>query len=86
MYKEDWQDYERKLLDMGYDENQIAEIKKVRDNYEYCAFEQFQFLFQQKLIKRYIKLRKPRNLFCSDGKFYYLCHRTRRYELVGEFL
>lgn len=84
-YKKDWKDYKEQLERYGYSEEEIAAVKEIREQGEHCEFEQFDFLFRQGIVKRTAKLRKPRNLFMYNDKFWYLNHRNKRYEYVGFF-
>lgn len=84
--KQDWQQYSERLKAWKYTDEELEEIKKVRENYEPMTFEQFTFLFQQKIVKRKIKLKKPRNLFVSEqGEIFYLNHRNKQYEMMAFF-
>lgn len=85
-YKIDWETYKNRLIKFEYTEEQLAEAKKIRETYEYCDFQQFQLLFQQGQVERFIKLKKPRSLWVSeDGEFYFLSHYHKKYCLVGKF-
>lgn len=84
--RQDWNTYSSRLKHYGYTEEQLEEIKKIREEHEPMSFEQFTFLFQQKVVQRTRKLKKPRNLsVCPEGKIWYLNHRNRRYEWIGFF-
>lgn len=85
--KQDWSTYKSRLEHYGYTEEQLEEIEKVRNNYEHMTFEQFRFLFLQGVIKRTVKLKKPRNLFVSpDGEVLFLSHYHKKYNKCGHFI
>lgn len=85
--KQNWIDYKERLISYGYNEEQLQEVERIRTTYEYMTFEQFDFLFRQGIIKRTAKLRKPRNLFLSEGGVvYFLSHYHKSYVSCGHFI
>ena len=84
--KQENKEYSERLLSYGYSQEEVDEIITFRDNCEHMPFEMFTVLFQQGVLKRTVKLKKPRNLYvCNDGKVYYLNHRNKRFEVVAYF-
>lgn len=84
--RQDWNTYSSRLKHYGYTEEQLEEIKKFREDYEPMTFEQFTFLFQQKVIQRTRKLKRPRNLsVCPEGKIWFLNHYNKKMEWCGVF-
>lgn len=82
----DWKTYRKMLVVYGYEKEQISQVRKIREKCELCEFEQFSLLFQQKLVERKVKLRKPRHLYVNEeGEFLYLNHHNKRFEIVGHF-
>ncbi len=84
-YKKDWKDYKEQLERYGYSEEEITAVKEIREQGEHCEFQQFDFLFRQGIVVRTVKLRKPRNLFVYEGKFFYLNHFFKKYQICGYF-
>ena len=62
-------------------------IRKIRTEYEPMTNEQFQFLFQQGVIKRTQKLKsKKRSLFvCPEGRIWTFNFYTKQFTYVGYF-
>lgn len=82
----DWKTYRKMLVEYGYNKDQISAVRKIREKYELCSFEQFTLLFQQKLIVRTIKLKRPRHLYVDEnGYFFYLNHYKKNFEYIGHF-
>lgn len=78
------EEYLEKLKD--YDQVQLDNVRKVRTTFQYMTFEQFQFLFAQGVVERFVKLRKPRTLWVDDsGEIHYLNHYRKWYQCVGKF-
>lgn len=71
----------------GYNEQEIENVLKVRSEWEYMSWQQFQLLFEQGQIRRLKKLKKPRSLYFNEetGGFYYLNHYHRNFEKMAEF-
>ena len=85
-FKMDWDKYKERLIHYGYNEEETEKVKQFIDESEHCPFEQFQFLFQQGIVKRTSKLKKPRNLYVKDGVFYYLNHYHKTFNYCGVFI
>lgn len=85
-FKMEWDKYKERLIHYGYNEEEIEKVKQFIDESEHCPFEQFQFLFQQGIVKRTSKLKKPRNLYVKDGVFYYLNHFHKAFNYCGVFI
>ena len=68
-FKMEWNKYKERLIHYGYTEEQINEIKKVRESedFEYMTKEQYDYLVSVGVLVRTRKLKKPRSLF-TDGK------------------
>ena len=83
-----WEQYKSMLEHFGYSEDEISAVKDIRENpeNEIMSPEQFDFLFQQGIIKRTQKLRKKRTLLVFGDKIWYLSHYHRRYVWCGYFL
>jgi hypothetical protein len=87
--KYNWEEYKQMLERYGYNDEQIAEVKKIRENpnYEEMSQEQFRFLFLNGIIKRTRKLKKIRTLFVSpEGRILYLEHHFKAWNYCGYFL
>jgi hypothetical protein len=87
--KYNWEEYKQMLERYGYNDEQIAEVKKIREdsNYEEMSQEQFRFLFLNGIIKRTRKLKKIRTLLVNEeGQILYLEHHKKAYEFCGYFL
>lgn len=86
MERENWQDYKERLISYGYNEEQLIEIERVRENFEVCPHEQFRELFLQGVIVRTRKVKKPRNYYVNDlGEFLFLDHYCKSYQVGGHF-
>lgn len=76
--------YILKLKD--YSHEQIENVRKVRSTFEPMSYEQFQFLFQQGVVERMVKLKKPRTLWVDEeGGIHFLNHWRKWYQQVGKF-
>lgn len=83
----DWEEYVNKiLLKLDYSQEQIDEIKDIRENWEVMTTEQFRFLFLAGIIKRTVKLKKTRTLYTDGDTVLYLNHHNKRFEQVGYFI
>lgn len=84
--KETWQEYKERLISYDYTEEQISEVKRIRESFELCPYEQFRELFLQGVIVRLRKVKKPRNYYVNDlGEFLYLDHYSKSYQVAAEF-
>lgn len=85
--KQDWNLYQEILIKFGYDDQQIADVKEIREFYDHCTFEMFCGLIEQGIVVRTRKLKKKkRNMYVSpDGFFYYLEHHNKKMEYAGYF-
>lgn len=83
-----WEQYKGMLEHYGYNEEQIAEVKKIRESedYDHCDFLMFKMLVEQGQVKRTRKLKKPRNLYCDGERFYYLEHHYKAFNYCGYFI
>ena len=83
-----WEEYKSMLEHFGYSQQEIENVKTIRENpeNEIMSPEQFDFLWRQGIIKRTQKLRKKRTLLVFDDKIWYLSHYHRRYVWCGYFL
>ena len=83
-----WNEYKERLLIFGYDQDQILEVKKIRENpeIEQITWEQFRFLFLNGILRRTRKLKKIRTLYVFDDKVWYLDHHVKGYRYCGEFI
>ena len=84
-----WEEYREFLIKIGYTEEQIENVKQIREdsNYEEMSQEQFRFLFLNGIIKRTRKLKKIRTLLVNEeGQILYLEHHKKAYEFCGYFL
>jgi hypothetical protein len=69
-----------------YNQEQLDNVKKIRTTYDYMTFEQWQFLLQQGVVERFVKLKKPRTLWLDENGFiHYLNHYRKWYQCVGKF-
>ena len=84
----DWEQYKELLKHYNYTEEQIASVKEVRENpeNELMSPEQFDFLWQQGIIRRTQKLKKKRTLLVFDDKIWFLSHYHKRYVWCGYFI
>ena len=85
----DWEQYKELLKHYNYTEEQIASVKEVRENpeNELMSPEQFDFLWQQGIIRRTRKLKSKRSLLVTpEGKILYLDHYFKAYNFCGHFL
>lgn len=82
-----WQEYEQMLISNNYTEEQIEEIKKIResDEYELVNWEQYTYLTQNHFLKRFYKLKKKRSVYGKDSKFYFLNHQKRAFDVCAQF-
>lgn len=78
-------EYTERLKKYNYSEEDINYVIDFRENAAHLPYEQYEHLFKTKLIKRFKKLRKVRNLFFKDEKIWYLNHYHKKYEVVAEF-
>ena len=83
-----WEQYKEMLEKFNYNEEQIIEVQKIRENpeIEEITKDQFDFLVQTKIISRTRKLKKIRTLYTDGDKIYYLEHFNKRYEWCGAFV
>lgn len=83
-----WNEYKERLISFGYDQDQILEVKKIRENTEIgeITWEQFRFLFLNGILKRTRKLKKIRTLYVFDDKVWYLDHFVKAYRYCAEFI
>lgn len=77
--------YAQLLERYEYSKERIEGIIKFRDKADHCTFEQFKHLVSVGVVTRTSKLRKPRNLYVSDGKFWYLNHYHKDWNYCGIF-
>lgn len=86
--KINWEIYKEFLIKLNYTQEQIENVYLIRENpeNEIMSPEQFDFLFQQGIIKRTQKLKKKRTLLVFDDKIWYLSHYHRRYVWCGYFV
>ena len=86
--KIDWLHYKEFLIKLNYTQEDIENVRLIRENpeNEIMSPEQFDFLFQQGIIKRTQKLKKKRTLLVFDDKIWYLSHYHRRYVWCGYFI
>jgi len=75
------EEYLLTLEKRGYTEEEIENVRKVRDEWDYMPYEQYKLLIEQGLLKRTVKLKFPRSIwFCEEtGGFYYLNHWSRHF-------
>lgn len=84
--KQENKEYAERLLKYEYTEEQVKDVLEFRDSCEHMPFEMFTVLFEQKVVERTAKLRKPRNLYvCSEGKIWYLNHFSKTWKWMGKF-
>ena len=81
-----WNEYKEMLERFGYDEAQISAVKEVREQYDYMSAEQFRFLFLSGVVKRLIKVKKPRCYYTDGEDIYYLNHYNKQFEKAGFFI
>jgi len=83
-----WNEYKERLISFDYTEDQILEIEKIRENpeIEEMTWEQFRFLFLNRVLRRTRKLKKIRTLYVFDDKVWYLDHYVKGYRYCGEFI
>ena len=86
-FKMDWNKYKERLIHYGYNEEEIAEIKKVRESedFEYMTKEQFDYLVSIGVLVRTRKLKKPRSLFTDGKQVLYLDSYFKRYNYCAFF-
>lgn len=78
-------EYKIRLERYGYSDEELKYVQDFKKKAKHLTFEQYDYLFKSNMLKRYIKLKKKRNLFFKDNKIYYLCHYNRKFEVVAEF-
>jgi hypothetical protein len=84
-----WEEYREFLIKIGYTEEQIENVKQIREdsNYKEMSQEQFRFLHLNGIIKRTRKLKKLRTYLVSpEGKVLYLEHHFKAWNFCGYFL
>ena len=87
--KQNWDEYKEYLKFRGLTEEQIEDVRRIRENEEYnhVTYEQFMELWRQGVIRRTRKLKKPRNLFlCKEGRFWYFEFYYKKWQYAGYFL
>lgn len=77
--------YSEILERFGYSKESIESILKFREDNERCTSEQFKHLVSSGIVTRVRKLKKPRNLYVKDGKFWYLDHYHKDWMYCGIF-
>jgi len=79
------EDYLNTLKD--YSEEQLENVRRVRDTHQYMSFEQYKMLLEQKQLKRHLKLKQPRTLWVNEeGEIFYLSHYFKQFIKMAEFL
>ena len=81
-----WNEYKEMLERLGYSEEQIIEVEKTRESLDYMSAEQFRFLFLSGVVKRLIKVKKPRCYYTDGEDIFYLNHYNKKFEKVGLFV
>ena len=81
-----WNKYKKILERFSYDETQILEVEKTRESLDYMSAEQFRFLFLSGVVKRLIKVKKPRCYYTDGEDIFYLNHYNKKFEKVGLFV
>ena len=71
-----------------YTDEQKNEVREFRENMDYMSWEQFNFLFQQKVIERFAKLKKPRTMWVDSisGQIWYLNHYHKKFVPCAKFI
>jgi len=80
------EDYLKTLTD--YTEEQKEEVRNFRGSMDYMSWEQFNFLFQQKIVERFAKLKRPRTMWVDNisGKIWYLNHYHKKFVICAKFV
>jgi adenylate cyclase class IV len=81
-----WNEYKEILERLGYSEEQIIEVEKTRESLDYMSAEQFRFLFLSGLVKRLVKVKKPRCYYTDEEDIFYLNHYNKSFEKAGFFI
>jgi len=87
LYKrEEWKQYSERLKSWNYTEEEIEDIREVRENLDNCPDDQFKELVAQGVVVRTRKLKKKRNYYVNEeGQFLYLDSYKRKYLIAGYF-
>ena len=81
-----WNEYKEILERLGYSEEQVIEVEKTRESLDYMSAEQFRFLFLSGVVKRLLKVKKPRCYYTDGEGIYYLNHYNKKFEKAGFFI
>lgn len=83
-----WNEYKERLISFGYTQEQTDEVFWIRENpeIEEMTWEQFRFLFLNRVLRRTRKLKKIRTLYVFDDKVWYLDHHVKGYRYCAEFI
>lgn len=77
--------YLERIKHYGYNQEQLEAVKEFRESAELFPKEQFDFLVEQKVLKRTRKLKKIRNMYFKDDKIWILNHYFKKYEFIARF-
>jgi hypothetical protein len=84
--REDWKAYSERLKSYDYTDEEISNVRVIREDAEQIPNDMFDELVRQGVIKRTRKLKKKRSLYVlQDGKIYYAEHWNKRMEWCGYF-
>jgi hypothetical protein len=82
----DWEQYKELLKHYNYTDEQIEEVKEVRETLDLMPFDMYQELVKQGVLVRTQKLKKPRSLYVNDkGQVLYLNHFYKKYNYIAFF-
>jgi hypothetical protein len=85
--REDWKAYSERLKSYDYTDEEISNVRVIREDAEQIPNDMFDELVRQGVIKRTRKLKKKRSLYVLDGdnSVYYLEHYFHQYQWCGKF-
>ena len=75
--------YLERLKHYGYTEEELQGVIEFRKEAEHVPWEQYRMLIDQQLLKRTRKLKKIRNVYFYDEKFWILDHYHKKYNWIG---
>lgn len=76
---------ERLKAQYGYNEQELEMVREFRESpdVEHVTFEMYKALIAQRLVCVTRKIKKPRNLYLKDDRFYYLEHYYKQFNYCG---
>lgn len=77
------EEYLERLKHYGYTEEELQGVIEFRETAQHVPWEQYRMLIDQQLLKRTRKLKKIRNVYFYDEKFWILDHYHKKYNWIG---